>query len=492
MTGSPIAAALFCLIIAANLWSCKSVAPSSSNVRDDELGASAELAAVPFEQKWQQARTFFEAGRRDSFRSPTGNVEVVFRQFINPAGHDHIVIFPGYAESSQKYMELIYDFYNRGYSVHIMTHRGMGESGREVSNRQIVHVDNFVDYYADSFTFVREHVLPVTGGANVFLFTHSTGGLIGANVIAAAPNLFKAAVLSSPLFEVNTGSHWRWVTRSVLEVEFRAGKAKSYGPGFQDWDPTAATFAENITTRSEERWNAYINFLREPANLATLPMGGPSVNWGIQSLDETTPAKVAALGQKIAIPILVLNAGDDQYVNRAGQDIFVNNAPHDTSDKPLVSLIEFPAARHEIYREVDTVRDRALGVTMNFFRDNAAAGSETRTVNISGSCNDDSKSCAVWAMDVWGQELSRRTPPRTGRMNLSVMPRDGFCASSCGNEGSGQDACLTAARLMFGTHAHSCTDACRSSQCAEAVDRCLARCCQQDNRCVQSAKRSIR
>src|SRR5437868_1750116 len=67
------------------------------------------------------------------------NVSIAYKIVRHPQSVASVVILSGYTESYLLYDELIQDFYRQNYSVYIMDNRGMGLSGRLLSNPQIVH-----------------------------------------------------------------------------------------------------------------------------------------------------------------------------------------------------------------------------------------------------------------------------------------------------------------------------------------------------------------
>jgi lysophospholipase len=314
------------------------------------VGSADTLSASEFSAKLTDARSFFATGNQGSFIA--GGKKVAYRVFRKPTNERNMVIFPGYGEGPAKYTETIYDFSQRGYNVFFLSHRGMGESQRMLANPQIIHIDDATQYFSDAVYFLDTVVKPQTEGQPVYLFTHSAGGLIGANAMARRPDFFTKAVLSAPLFELNLHGYSR--TSAYLIGQFRS--ATSYAPGFSDYDPFKATFGEQTATSSPQRWKVTNQMYR---NNPSLLVGGPSTGWIMAILAETTTAKITALAKRVRTPVLVLQAGDDTYVMPGGQDVFVKNAADAT-------LIQFPHSRHEIHQERDVIRARAFVALFDF------------------------------------------------------------------------------------------------------------------------------
>jgi len=264
-----------------------------------------------------------------------------------------LVILPGYTESHLLYEEPIADFTAQGYTVFIMDHRGMGLSGRLAVNPQVVHIGVFEDYVDDAAQFVTTIVKPQSPG-KVYLFGHSTGGMIGASLLGRTPDAFAAAVLSAPLMSLDTGWLPRGLARAIVSATCALGFADSYAAGFGDFDMAKHTFEHATTTRSEARFDAQKAVL--VANPAIV-QGGPSYQWLREALGVTDD--LAALAPKVKTPVLLFQAGADSFVSPEGQDAFCAAAP-------MCRKVLIPGGRHEMFREVDEIRGRFMQETLGF------------------------------------------------------------------------------------------------------------------------------
>ncbi len=302
------------------------------------------------------ALAYFETGQVGRFIGAR-NVAIQYRVFVNHPTDQAIVILPGYAENAQKHYELIYDFAVLGFSVYTLDHRGMGASGREVQNKQVVHVESFDDYVGDLEIFFKQ-VVDKGAESQRFLFTHSAGGLIGAKFLAKFPGVFRRAVLSAPLLQLNTGYYPRFIAGGLAFALDSVGRSESYAPGFSDYDPKNARWGKDAFTTSKKRFDAYTLLLQQNPSLV---MGGPSVRWISEILGETTKAKITSLAKRVQTPMLVYQAGEDALVLPGGQDLFCKTARS-------CRLIRYTKARHEIYREVDGIRSDAITRAADFFQ----------------------------------------------------------------------------------------------------------------------------
>lgn len=271
-----------------------------------------------------------------------------------PGDKGMIVILPGYSESYLLYDEVIRDFRADGYGVAIMDHRGMGLSERLAPNTQVVHVERFADYVADASRFV-DLVREAAADRPLFLVAHSTGGLIGAEVLAQRPEQFTAAVLSAPLFELRTGGLPEWLVYGVTRLAVTLGLERAYAPGNGDIPFGSYVFADNRTTTSVERFEAKRQVYAAHPEIF---QSGPSNGWVAAAISATWAA--AELAPRITTPLLVLQAGADDFVGPDPQGTFCKLAP-------ACQLLAFAGARHELFREVDAVREPLLAAVLAHF-----------------------------------------------------------------------------------------------------------------------------
>jgi len=272
-----------------------------------------------------------------------GDLPISYRIFTKPNARGKMVILSGYRETYLYYDELISDFLSHGYSVYIMDNRGMGESGRPLANKQIVHVEKISDYVDDAEQFVDQIVKP-NQSEHVFLFAHSTGGLIGAELLARRPDMFTAAVLSSPLLQLNTGLVPSSLLFSTVSSAVVLGLGQHYGPTYKDYQPSADTFSSCTTTHSEDEFAAGRQIRADHPEIL---QGGPSNLWIKLVLAETT--HVAEFAPKVTTPVLLTQAGEDKFVMPRGQEKFCQLAAN-------CQLMKFAGAYHEIFRETDDIK----------------------------------------------------------------------------------------------------------------------------------------
>ena len=267
----------------------------------------------------------------------------------------HVVIAHGFTESSQKYKEVIYYFLKSGYSVSILDHRGHGYSDRMILDEDSskVYIDTFDTYLNDLKSFMDQAVLPLSPDVPHFLYAHSMGGGMGALFIERYPEYFDAAVLSSPMMEIDTGSYPKPIATLITKLMVLLGQGKNYVFGHGPYE-NELNFEESPAT-SQPR---YIYFAEKKQNDSALQLGGSTFSWLNASLNATK--QLTKNAHLASIPILVFQSEKDDLVKPGGQYTFVQGAPNAT-------LIYVPNAKHELYLTDNAILIPYFNTVLNFF-----------------------------------------------------------------------------------------------------------------------------
>lgn len=294
-----------------------------------------------------------------------GQVEIAYAYVVAEQSVKRpIVIAPGRTEFFEKYLEVVFDLHQQGYSVYLLDHRGQGASGRLLSDAHKGHVDNFDDYVLDLQQFMTEILLPREALAPLLL-GHSMGGAIVARHVQMYPGVAAAAALCSPMLEINTGAPQAIIRPLIAGIEaLFAVLAKE--PGYV---PGAAGYLElpfmkdgklNNLTSSEARMS-YFNqqYLDQPS----WQLGGPTRKWLLSAFEamDSILSDVAA----IKVPLTVLVSGGDRIVREEGARRFLKAV--EACGRVSVGSLTLQGAQHELLMESDVYRVPALNHLLNFF-----------------------------------------------------------------------------------------------------------------------------
>ncbi len=303
-----------------------------------------------------------------SFGSFTGvdNKKISYMKTgAEPGARGCVVLSPGQSEAAVKYIELAFDLQQQGFSpIYTIDHRGQGFSDRLLADSQKNHVAKFSDYSDDLKNLVNNIVLNDSScrGREMFLLSHSMGGAIAAAYLedAGAKTPFKKAVLNSPMLKIlfPDGKNEDGVIRETwLACHTPFGpKCDDFVPGKGPYDPNPP-FAGNSTTHSPERFAIKLEIY---AKWPKAQVGGPTVQWVSEAANADKKMRSRENVAKIAVPVLILQAGEDSIVDNAGQNEFC----------PLANdcrIEKIEGAKHEILGESDSIRDPAIAKIVDFF-----------------------------------------------------------------------------------------------------------------------------
>lgn len=261
-------------------------------------------------------------------------VNLFYECFRNPRARGVIAISHGFCEFSEKYEEVIYNFFMEGFTVYIMDHRGHGNSVREIQEPGKVYIHNYSEYVLD-FKKLTQLIQSEIDDLPLFLFGHSMGGTIGMLYLEHFDKDYKAAIFSSPMLKFNKGRVPEWVNYLIVAINIFRGKKFEYIPDHDGFD-SKSNFQDSSCT-SESRYK-YI--FQKRLNNINYQTNGATYGWAFASLKAVKETLKNI--NKLKTPVLICQATNDSVVNNKGQDI----ASKKTS---LIKLVRFENTKHEIY-----------------------------------------------------------------------------------------------------------------------------------------------
>ena len=313
--------------------------------------------------------SFWQRGKFDSFIG-VDDVNIHYAKFIQDqplqkkSTNPSIIIVSGRCESYLKYQELTFDLYRQGYNIFILDHRGQGLSGRLLSNPHKGYVRKF-QHYVDDLRYFVEKVIINDCPSKPYLLGHSMGGAISVRFMQDAPNAIKAAVIASPMIGFNSGfvpiKMAENIIAGVSALNSLISKTPWYFGGQKDY--SALKFTENNLTHSKPRYKSFVDLYQKNKGIQ---LGGVTVHWLKESIkaQEEMFRKLPLL----TTPTFLLQAGEDSIVSLQAQTIFCRelHALHPQSC-PNGLPFKIEDAFHELFFEVDEIRDQAIVQTINWF-----------------------------------------------------------------------------------------------------------------------------
>jgi len=254
-----------------------------------------------------------------------------------------VVLSPGRTEPIEKYFEVIGDLTGRGFVVLAHDWRGQGLSHR-------LHIDRRRGHCRDWRDYVRDHQALIAAFADRLprpriALAHSMGGCLVGLALPTEPRI-EAALLSAPMFGVQTGRRPRWLVVAAARLMRWIGLGGAL-VSERAADPAAIAFEDNPLTHDRGRWDRHRAQLQASPDLA---VGGITWGWLDNALTAMAEAARPGAAEAISIPLVIVGAGEEHVVVNAAARAFAERAP-------LGRYVEIPGSRHEIMMETGAVRD---------------------------------------------------------------------------------------------------------------------------------------
>lgn len=310
--------------------------------RDDSEGtfsghfARRAIAAEAVESRWV-ARDG-QAIRRIDWAPPAARV---------PRGS--ILFLCGRGDAYEKYLETHAHWHARGWRVTALDWRGQAGSGRLGTDAVTGHIDDFAVWIEDLAAFWADWSEGAPGPR--VLVGHSMGGHLALRALVEKRVDPAAVVLTAPML----GLHPRWVPprllHAVARLMTRLGDPRR--PAWK-WSEKPGAFPAgrvNLLTHDPERY-ADETWWREAR--PELIMGPGSWGWIAAAFASIGRLNRSGALEGVATPVFIAATTADRLVEPGAIARAARRLPH-------AELLRFGLeARHEILREADPVRDKAL------------------------------------------------------------------------------------------------------------------------------------
>lgn len=256
-----------------------------------------------------------------------------------------ILFQTGRGDVFEKYLESFAHWHAQGWTITAFDWRGQGGSGRLTPKANCGHIDDFATYIADLRAFFDAWV-GETPGPHVVM-GHSMGGHLVLRALAEQAIAPDAAVLVAPMLGVR--SALGRLAAPLARLLARLGDPRRSAWKGNEKPYTTETRA-NLLTHDPERYADELWWQAQDRSLLT---GAPSWQWLVEAFRSMAALEAGPI-EAVRTPLLLLVAEADGLVDaRAALRI----APR----LPDAQLVRFgPESAHEILREADPVRDRAL------------------------------------------------------------------------------------------------------------------------------------
>jgi lysophospholipase len=266
-----------------------------------------------------------------------------------------LLFLPGRGDAYEKYLETLAHWHAQGWRVTALDWRGQAGSGRLGADAITGHVDDFAHWVADLAAFWREWSSEQPGPR--VLAGHSMGGHLVLRAVAEGSVRPDALVLSAPML----GFLPEWlpgtVQRMAAGLMCRLGDPRRPAWKWSEKPGEVPAGRAKLLTHDAERYADELWWRQQRPELV---MGPGSWGWIKAGLDSMTALDRAGALEAIDVPVLLLSASEDALVSAPA-------IARAAVRLPRGELVVFgPESHHEVLREVDPVRDRALAAIDEF------------------------------------------------------------------------------------------------------------------------------
>lgn len=266
-----------------------------------------------------------------------------------------LLFMPGRGDFYEKYLETLDHWHRCGWRVTALDWRGQAGSGRLGSDEVTGHIDDFATWIGDLAAFWRDWKA-ASEGPHV-LAGHSMGGHLTLRAVAEKAVDPDALVLCAPML----GFHPGWVPVNVLHgvARLMCAIGDRRRPAWK-WSEKPGQVPEariSLLTHDAERYGDEIRWRELRPELST----GPG-SWGWVEASYASMRVLAQGGmlENVSTPVLIEATPGDLLVEIGAIERAARRLPR-------AQLVRFEReARHELWREEDGIRDRAIGAVDEF------------------------------------------------------------------------------------------------------------------------------
>ena len=266
-----------------------------------------------------------------------------------------ILFLGGRGDIFEKYLESFDDWRKLGWSIRAFDWRGQGGSGRLSADPMCGHASDFAPFIAD-LAHVATDWMRDTPGPHVVI-GHSMGGHLTLRALAESRLAADAVVLVAPMLGLKSAPFGARVAAKVARLMTRIGRPERMAWKANERPSVPGASRRALLTHDADR---YADELWWKEHKPEIAVGPPSWAWVAEAYRSTLALEAPGRLEHIQVPILLLGAEADRLVDAAA----IRRA---AARLPQAELHMFGReSAHEILREADPVRRRALALIERF------------------------------------------------------------------------------------------------------------------------------
>nr|WP_243415046.1 alpha/beta hydrolase [Altererythrobacter segetis] len=266
-----------------------------------------------------------------------------------------LLFLPGRGDAYEKYLETLAHWQAQGWCVTALDWRGQAGSGRLGADAVTGHVDDFAHWVADLAAFWREWAAERPGPH--VLAGHSMGGHLALRAVAEGAVRPDALILSAPML----GFLPAWLPGPVqnLAARLMCRVGDPRRPAWK-WSEKPGEVPEGRAKLLTHDATRYADELWWRQKRPELAMGPGSWGWVGAALASMAALYRPGALEAVDVPVLLLSVSGDALVSAPA-------IARAAARLPRSEQVVFGAeAYHEVLREADPVRERALAAIDEF------------------------------------------------------------------------------------------------------------------------------
>lgn len=310
---------------------------------DQPVSARVDRRAIPVE------------ARESSWEAPDG---YALRRIDWPAdlkARGSILFLPGRGDFYEKYIETLEQWKRAGWRVTAADWRGQAGSGRLGDDAVTGHIGDFSQWVDDLAALWRDW--KASTPAPHILAAHSMGGHVVMRALVDHVVDPDAVVLSAPMLGMSGPPLPLPVLQGVAKLMCMVGKPTRPAWKWSEKPGEVPARRRDLLSHDGER---YADELWWREKRPQLVMGPGSWGWVERAYASARVLERKGALEAVQIPVLVISTSNDKLVSHPA-------AVRAAERLPKGELVAFgKESRHEILREVDAVRDKAMTAIAEF------------------------------------------------------------------------------------------------------------------------------
>lgn len=286
------------------------------------------------------------AARESAWTAPDG--QPLRRIDWAGSGRGSLLFLAGRGDFYEKYLETLAHWAARGWRVTALDWRGQAGSGRLGLDPRTGHCEDFADWVRDLAAFWAGW--RCDGPAPHVIAAHSMGGHLALRALAEGAVDPAALVLSAPMLGF-TGRVPGALLHPLARLMAKLGDPRRPGWKWSEKPGEKLAWRAALLTHDAERYADELWWREARPELA---MGPGSWRWVERAYASMRGLAARGVLERVTMPVIIVATTADRLVAYPAIERAARRLPRG-------ELVRFGAeAAHEILREADPVRDKAL------------------------------------------------------------------------------------------------------------------------------------